>query len=778
MKEYIEKEILRQLQLIKFDRSKTLLEQNVKNKKDVSKQTKTPEFKPIDFKLPRSPHYGEEIDTTLWFGGEKIIVFRNGDKYYADDMTPFPNYEHMKFDPDASKREEEFYKKNPCLVDSYTDGDPDYYDRSCPGRSAFYLIRYNIEGNGYWFSSWGTDENELIDALEMLKTKKDYEDLLFWIYQEYPEFQSLTVTQWIQANEFSQASKYSAQLKSIYPGQSYQYNTNDYYLEKIEKILQKFNSNEEFSYTDPFDADSSFQLVTNLMLPPAALAAIHTVLPLVSVLIAIIPGGQSFAGYLAAMSVELLDASLYAVVDRDPYMAGLTIVFAFAGRIDMVFGTLALKYGNSVIKNLAVGRYMAAEELQFFTKTISNLNRYTNMSKYAIRYQGIKNIVLKAKTIGEILRFGVWLSKKGYAITGILVNMGFTVGKGFITWEAINQMFTKYCRSFSLKDLDKTKTWILQQLSAVGPYFQPFSSPCVKEETEELLATVINEFDIKAKIKTFLEKTIKNNIKIGLISSGLKNDIAYIQYILFYLKLSFIVPNQKKVDAEVEKGVKWSKEKCETEYTKMISGGGLDMYKMGQHPECEQYFKPSDKGTSWEKIVSDLEWEKLDKTATTYLYGQIGFNWGTYDKFTEDMIKEFQKRYKLKTVDGIFGSETAKKMLELLNGGKLSGIKEYSNEILTSKDEIETLKKRANERAKEIQENRTSEEKEIIKGMHETNVEEKKKDILNKMDQIERFGYDNNALPDINNDTITEEIGAYNFDKSDTDYGGWFSDIS
>ncbi len=122
MKEYIEKEILRQLQLIKFDRSKTLLEQNVKNKKDVSKQTKTPEFKPIDFKLPMPPHFGEEIDTTLWFGDEKIIVFRNGDKYYADDMTPFPNNEHMKFDPYASKKEEEFYKKNPCLVDSYTDG--------------------------------------------------------------------------------------------------------------------------------------------------------------------------------------------------------------------------------------------------------------------------------------------------------------------------------------------------------------------------------------------------------------------------------------------------------------------------------------------------------------------------------------------------------------------------------------------------------------------------------------------------------------------------------
>jgi hypothetical protein len=384
------------------------------------------------------------------------------------------------------------------------------------------------------------------------------------------------------------------------------------------------------------------------------------------------------------------------------------------------------------------------------------------MSKYGIRVQGIREVIKSTENISQLFKFGSWLVSKGYVIPKALTTIGFQVGKGFVTWEVINAMFTKYCKTFSISDLDKTEYWVLQQLSALGPYFQPLSSPCPEMETKLAIKNTIDLFDTEEKIRIFLNNVANKGIQIGKQKGGTKSDIANIQFILYHLNIAYDIPVggnadiMKKYEPKANTK-KWNKEQCLSAQSKVLVGG-TDMQAMAElfvtHPECNQYIENDGR----QKHFSSSKWDDLDKDDLDK-YALKKFTWGVFDLFTENMVKELQKRYELK-VTGIFDSSTAKKVLDLLEDNQLRGIKEYVK-FTTTDAELDFLKKKSLEEAKRIESHRTHQEKEIIKEMNTTSFETKKQEILDKVDKYERQGYSDHGFGDASDDTITEDIGNY-----------------
>lgn len=79
-----------------------------------------------------------------------------------------------------------------------------------------------------------------------------------------------------------------------------------------------------------------------------------------------------------------------------------------------------------------------------------------------------------------------------------------------------------------------------------------------------------------------------------------------------FIKYGNELKTKKPVVNSLEKGVVWSKEKC---ISVILS---LDMYKVGQHPECFKYFEPN-------KKISK-EHEKLLNSKTFYYTVKPGDN--------------------------------------------------------------------------------------------------------------------------------------------------------
>jgi hypothetical protein len=133
MDKLITEELVRQIRLMNFDGSKTLYEQNQK----------------IDSRL--MPQKSDRLGSSTDYGAELSRL----------NKRPL---EIKKFREELSQNP----KKQAKLV--------------------FDIITKQIEGNGLWFSSWGTDEEAILSALEQfLVTNQGYEELCTLIYKKYPE---------------------------------------------------------------------------------------------------------------------------------------------------------------------------------------------------------------------------------------------------------------------------------------------------------------------------------------------------------------------------------------------------------------------------------------------------------------------------------------------------------------------------------------------------------------------------------------------------------------
>jgi hypothetical protein len=746
MNKNIQEEILRQLQLINFDRSRTLNEnKQIKGKLIINITESKEKFTPPNVDL-------SVLGDTLPPGAKETLIRQA----YVQNLTPEKVLKQQQ-------QQKKYDKEHPCRIDSYIDNEPNYYNTVCRGRSAFYRLNFQVEGDGTWFSSWGTDEDEVIESLKMLKTREDYEDLRWWINKQtgFP----MTVLEWLQANEFSTASfgsSWSGKYFSLNPGQWYQYNTNDYYLAELYQILRKFSADEKFESEMPEDT-------WEFMLPPATREALHVVLPLATLAITIITGGagaMTFGTYLLNFGIEVLDSAIYYYADKDNYAAGLSLVFAFVSPFDAVLRNLVGKVGSSLIYKLATNTGdLTDEEFDLIMLNSRNFAKYEKLAKLGMRVSAIRMTIQRLANMNDLVRFFSWMVAKGYMVASLVSNILLTIGIGFLSWEKINDMYFKFCNSMELKQMEKSKTWILQKLSALGPYLQPYSSPCSDISEKEIIAKTINEYsDIKSFLKIYFEKIISGNIELNLERGDLylKKDVAYFQYVLYYLGYDYKAKPIEDIRKKIQKKEgKYTKQQCQDMMQNMLIGG-YDMVKVSAHPECDEYLKPSLKITKQqEKELSDLTSKKPVNVNYEFDYGiKIPYQWGTFDEQTKLMLSEFQKKYGLNQT-GTFNKDTAKKMFNLLNNGSLAKIQDYgklSNDV----EDIEFLKQKAQENADFLERTLTKEEIQFNKNMNKQKFEEAK----SKLDkEFEKNEYTPTEFPNYDDDTITVNISKYDPDS-------------
>ena len=156
--------------------------------------------------------------------------------------------------------------------------------------SSFRDIVNEIDG-GWAPWKWGTNKQSMTDAILRIKNQQQYNLLRKNLTGKYKGFKDNTILGFIQEQEFSTGvdPKSNDALRNlrygilpVFPGQEYQYQTNDYFLRKMESHLQKFNPLEKFSISE------AKSLITTI-LPPAASAAAHTILPLLTIALSAFP---------------------------------------------------------------------------------------------------------------------------------------------------------------------------------------------------------------------------------------------------------------------------------------------------------------------------------------------------------------------------------------------------------------------------------------------------------------------------------------------------------
>jgi peptidoglycan hydrolase-like protein with peptidoglycan-binding domain len=384
----------------------------------------------------------------------------------------------------------------------------------------------------------------------------------------------------------------------------------------------------------------------------AALA--HIVIPLISMFLSM---GGTWPLIIAGASIELGDAALYYFVDKDPYLAGLSVIFAFAGPLDHFLAPLLSTTCKGVLRKLATKTIMTEEEVGVVGYTLANSRKLTRLTRFGMARQILKQFIIKAKNASMIVRFILWLSSRGFGFFG---KMTILIGGSFMTWDFIAQKLG-LCKSLNLADLKQSDWKILKLLGMGGQYFQPFTLPCNTDE----VANALGEYDKdlqRKRISLTLGSLIKNNSVFSeqLMSKNKLPETYVIQCVLKYFGFSHFTPN--KIEKEIEKDSKklLSKEKCEAILFSM------DLEKLSQHPECNSYLKPNKKISKKTENILNLP----DKsTKKKYSYGDIDiiFKWGFYDENTTNMIKEFQKKYNL-FVDGIAGKQVFEKMKKLVDG--------------------------------------------------------------------------------------------------------------
>jgi hypothetical protein len=671
-----------------------------------------------------------------------------------------------------NKSYEKFDNVNPCNKGSLqpTGG-------RCPGKDAFIIIRKQIEGNGYWFSSLGTDEDAILQSLKKLKTKEDYSNLLFWMYKTYRESAGSTVIRFIQDQEFSKGSFGSEWLKDspVGFGQQLQWSFNDSWLKEYQKILQKFNSNETYLEENPtLEEKDEVTRMLKTVVPPFSRELAHIVLPIVAVAMSLTPGGQGLGAWLfkASLSfgVELLDAAIYKFIDEDDYAAGLALIFAFAGPLDDGLGLLVKNYGSSLIKKIALkNTKYTDEEIELLTNVTVNSTKYTRLTKIGLRVQSMKRLIGKTKNLLELSKTINWLFKKGAVTSKFMTKMGVTIGGSFITWDKLASYYN-ICNSQPLKNAKKSDNAILQKIGDIGDVLQPYSTPCDKIIAENAKARAIESVDtLNKRIILTFEEYLKNPF---LLSNKLKNvpmiEVKFVQFILMSRGNNFIKKYNYSYKSDSNNKLYFinaGKVKNVTVYS--ATGTLISSYQNVNKKESFNF--DTKKGM---RGVGILKIETIDgkttnnkvffgtsfsSTLSSPISEQVMFKYGYYDEKTKLAVEGFQKENGI-TVDGVVGTETIETMLNGLKSNKYGEIKNYDGSSFSEK-EIMNIRDLSIKIARQEAEKNQKLQDEEVKNMNQSEFDKVRNESIKHIQQV---GEGLDMYDEDPSDSETKEINNIN----------------
>ena len=622
MDKLISEDILKQIRLISYERSKTLSEQSVIG----------------------APNFG---------------------------TTPGKSDAEIKADREKRETEKKIDQNCKALLNA-----PLTKDFEKTAKKVFLILKGQIDSNG-------TKEDIILDALKLIKSKETYVILLVFIYGCYPQEQGKTVLQFIQGQEFSLGS-WGSEWKRNSPtglGQEIQWQFNDYWLEEYQKILQKFNPNETYDFETPFDSASKEILppftreVAHIVLPIVSIAT--SFIPGVGIGTWLLRSALSFG-------IESLDAAIYKYADENDYAAGLALIFAFAGPLDSGLEMLVAKYGPSLIKKIALKQTNFTKgELELAANVTANGGKYTRLSKIGMARQFTKQLITKSAKSSDILKFILKLIKTGRLTANFTTRLGLQIGGSFYTWDAIAKNMG-ICNTIPLEALTQSDLKILKSVGEAGKYVQPFTSPCEIAAVKDKLESVRTDNSLfiqqlrkaKNENKSYSTKYGYYNtdvliIQFILIAAKLDTNLKVPNY---NIKNNVLTINNSENINNISLYTSTGK------LIKTISNSNNSKvltYNFGNLKSVViMRVTMFDQTTHNVKLFVGKDITK----SGAFGFGKIGsVNYGTFDKATEELVKLYQKQNGLK-VDGVVGSDTLTQLINDLKSKKYGTIKNITGE--------------------------------------------------------------------------------------------------
>ena len=433
--------------------------------------------------------------------------------------------------------------------------------------------------------------------------------------------------------------------------------------------------------------------------------ALHIILPAASFVLNVFGGPP---GMVVGAGLEVIDAGLYQFYDEDPYMAGLSLVFAFVplGELKAVPGfkqmtekVIAKEALESILWK-QVRKQALNQEEELFVKSVLKDKKMIQETYEAIINTSLRKLASRSpesylSTMWALHMRGILAYSKYATIVHLVLG---TAAYDYWAYHYLGKCSASFKFSDLVKLIPETRGESVQNLIRMIE-IQPFTSTeeaCeaviqirLAKEREKLLKELAKNY--QKMVAAVLRGLITNKLVLSVkLSNTFEIEVAMIQTVLSQCgfptvtpnmkNLDDIVPNQKKVENNTQKGTKYNKEQC----MGMIMS--MDMYKLSQHPECNQYMSPNKKISKETETILN---SKPVNTDNTYYYGKIippKFNWGFYDINTKKAVEEFQNYHKL-NVDGVVGPTTLAKLFSIVSWQKCGLLVNHSGMDLTQVNE-------------------------------------------------------------------------------------------
>lgn len=462
--------------------------------------------------------------------------------------------------------------------------------------------------------------------------------------------------------------------------------------------------------------------VTNETQWKPIIESLHVILPVASFVLNVFGGPP---GMVVGAGLETIDAALYQFYDEDPYMAGLSLIFALVplGELAQIPGFKqvtkeGVEEGLEKLLWKQVRKEPLNESEELFLKNVTNNPKLLQEFNTAVVNASLRKVLVSnPKGYTDVL---TWMVQKGilsYEKYSTIINLIFsTAAYDYWAYKNLGKCSASFKFSDLLQLLPKTEgisaSNLIRQIE-----LQPFTN--TKETCERIIQIKLlkeKEKLIKEYQKSFQKMAqgvipvlIKNkDIMSTSLSNSFQFEVGLIQSILYQCGFT-----KKDVLIKV-KGGKFIFNDAKRVKKVIISNVTGKIFETITNTDKNTFYsKPLKDGVYILLIYTNNSDKPITKKFTiikqfsesyNFTSESEKLNWGYYDEKTKKSVEDFQKYFNLE-VDGVVGPSTLLKMLDLVKNQKCGLLKNHSGVELTSDTEDlinDEIIKKYNESIKDI----------------------------------------------------------------------------
>lgn len=437
--------------------------------------------------------------------------------------------------------------------------------------------------------------------------------------------------------------------------------------------------------------------------PDEVVAVIHRTLEALSIVSSLFP---SLPGIVASAAFDLIDASLYMWYDKDPWMAGLMTCFALIPA-DIIFRALP-----------ALTKFTKGSLKTFFEKILNKKAvKLLDSEKQLLKQLGgtlflreVYILIIKEsinKFLGKIYLRGfvkliLFLLRQGYLLPSFLVKLGIYVGGIYLTWSEIAKKLGIGVDDSVVKSTkivqDDLKPVIIDSLNTSINDNNVYSEKSFKNYfsenvlyiqlflyygnydtyTENIDTNKLTNNQLNALYGT-KEKT-QNKFKFNEVQE--KNGTPYIRFNnSLKPKLSELKKGDKIKITNSKLSGNWVVSKIEKDVNNEVMMFSVKQTYSSTRGYMDDAFTKKLYTACGSKtickVTGDIEVVKPTGNDNVIAYDELlkqqakiedlKFKWGFYDNQTTKAIKNFQFKQGL-SIDGVAGKSTLPKIVKLLKG--------------------------------------------------------------------------------------------------------------